>query len=617
MAEQISASSIAAPGFYGLNTQDSPTQLDSGFASTAMNCVIDKYGRIGSRKGWSKVNAVNADLGSNSIKFMFEMTDVSGNQFISAGNNRLFTGTTTLTRKMVRNQPNNADLSYNITDSHWQGASLPYGEGSTAKSHTYLAQAGHETLIFHNMPVSGTGATFQVTTVAGGVITAVSVTAAGSGYNVGDVLAIAGGTGSNAVLTVATLSGTGVATVTITNGGTGYTALDNLTSTVSTNANPHSHLGAFGFQRLGDIGTLPFGYTTTDFKPNCALAAYGRIWFADIAGDTQTVYFSRLLDGSDFQGGDSGSLALNTVFPNTDKIVALTAHNGFLVIFGRNNIAIYANPIDVTTMYLAEYIPNVGCVARDSVVSTGTDLLFLSDNGIRSLGRVIQEKSLPFRDISKNVRDDLMQKVNSESNKIAIKAVYSEKNAFYLLTLPTVKEVYCFDLRAYLQDGSARTTVWNKIEPTAFCVDSNKDLFIGKVGYIGKYDTYLDDTATYRLSYFTNYFDLTAPTVEKILKKINWILIGGSSQQIVTKWAFDYTDAYRSDAIILGQADVSEYNIAQYNIDEFASGLVIAKISQQVGGAGAVIQLGLETEINQNPLSIQKINVFAKVGKNV
>lgn len=617
MAEQISASSIAAPGFYGLNTQDSPTQLDSGFASTAMNCVIDKYGRIGSRKGWSKVNAVNADLGSNSIKFMFEMTDVSGNQFISAGNNKLFTGTTTLTQKMVRNQPNNADLSYTITDSHWQGAALPYGEGSTAKSHTYLAQAGHETLIFHNMPVSGTGATFQVTTVSSGVITAVSVTAAGSGYNVGDVLAIAGGSGSGAIFTVATLSGTGVATVTITNGGTGYTALNNLTSTVSTNANPHSHVGAFGFQRLGDIGTLPPGYSTTDFKPNCALAAYGRIWFADIVGDTQTVYFSRLLDGSDFQGGDSGSLALNTVFPNTDKIVALAAHNGFLVIFGRNNIAIYANPIDVTTLTLAEYIPNVGCIARDSVVSTGTDLLFLSDNGIRSLGRVIQEKSLPFRDISKNVRDDLMQKVTSESNKASIKAIYSEKNAFYLLALPTVKEVYCFDLRVFLQDGSARTTVWNKIEPTAFCVDSNKDLFIGKAGYIGKYDTYLDDTATYRLSYYTNYFDLNAPTIEKILKKINWILIGGSGQQIATKWAFDYTDAYRSDTITLDQFDISEYNIAQYNIDEFSSGLVIAKVSQQVGGAGAVVQLGLETEVNQNPLSIQKINVFAKVGKNV
>ncbi len=107
------------------------------------------------------------------------------------------------------------------------------------------------------------------------------------------------------------------------------------------------------------------GYTTADFSPNCALAAYGRIWLADIAGDPQTVYFSRLLDGSDFQGGDSGSLSINSVFPNTDKIVALAAHNGFLIIFGRNNIAIYANPIDVTTLTLQDYIPNVNVVADE------------------------------------------------------------------------------------------------------------------------------------------------------------------------------------------------------------------------------------------------------------
>jgi len=615
MAEQISASSIAAPGFLGINTQDSPTQLDSGFASQALNCIIDRYGRIGARKGWSKVNAVSADLGTSNVQFIFEMTDAGGNKLLSAGNNKLFTGTSTLTRMMVRNQPNNADLAYTITADNWQGAAIPYGENGDAKSHAYLVQAAHEMLVYHELPVSGTGATFNTTATAG-VITAITVNAAGSGYNVGDILTISGGNG-NATVTVATLSGTGVATVTITTGGTGYSNGTGVASTVTTTANPHTHSGSFGFQRLGDVGSLPPGYLVSEFKPNCALAAYGRIWVADIAGDRQTIYFSRLLDGSDFDGGDSGSLGLNSVFPNNDKVVALAAHNGFLVVFGQNNIAIYANPIDVTQLTLAEFIPNVGCVARDSVVSTGSDLLFLSDAGVRSLGRVIQEKSLPFRDISKNVRDEFMQKVTSETNKDNIKAVYSEVNAFYLITLPTVKEVYCFDMRNFLPDGSAKVTIWNKIEPRAFCVDSNKDVLIGKAGYIGKYGTYLDDTSTYRLQYYTPYFDLGASTVEKILKKTDWIIIGGSSQNIAVKWAFDYSDAYRSNTLSISTASVAEYNIAQYNIDEYASGIVISKVVSQLGGAGSSIQLGLETEINQKQFSIQKINVFAKIGKNV
>lgn len=615
MAEQISASSIAAPGFLGINSQDSPTQLESGFAAQAYNCVIDRFGRIGARKGWSKVNATNADLGTANVQFIFEMTDAAGNKLLSAGNNKLFTGTSTLTRMMVRNQPNNADLAYTITADNWQGAAIPYGEGSDAKTHAYLVQADHEMLIYHELSTSGTGATFN-TTVTAGVITSITVNAAGSGYNVGDVLTISGG-GGNATVTVATLSGTGVATVTITSGGTGYSNGTGVASTVTTSANPHSHSGSFGFQRIGDVGSLPPGYTTTEFKPNCALAAYGRIWVADIAGDRQSIYFSRLLDGSDFSGGDSGSLGLNAVFPNNDKVVALAAHNGYLVVFGQKNIAIYANPIDVTALTLAEFIPNVGCLARDSIVSTGTDLLFLSDSGIRSLGRVIQEKSLPFRDISKNVRDEFMQKVNSETNKANIKAIYSEINAFYLIALPTIKEVYCFDMRNFLPDGSARVMVWNKIEPRAFCIDSNKDILIGKAGYIGKYGTYLDDTVTYRLQYYTPYFDLGLTTIEKLLKKTDWILIGGSNQNLAIKWAFDYSDAYRSNTITISQATVAEYNVAQYNIDEYASGIVISKVSSQLGGAGTAMQLGLETEINQNQFSIQKINVFAKPGKNV
>ena len=621
MAEQIAASSIGAPGFRGLNSQDSQIQLDSGFASQATNCVIDKYGRIGSRKGWAKVNATNTDLGSNVIQFLHEAIDPNGNHLISAGNSKLFTGTTTLTEKKVRNQANSANATYTITANHWQGASLPYGEGATAKVHAYLAQSGHEALVYHQMPTPGTGATFSVATISGGgatgPIATVSVTAAGSGYSVGDVLTISGGTGSGAVFTVATLSGTGVATVTITTAGTGYTVGNSLTSLTTTVADPHSHSGDFGFQRVADIGSLPPGYSAVDFKPNCVLAAYGRIWYADIAGDRQTVYFSRLLNGTQFSGGDSGSLSLGEVFPSNDKIMALAAHNGFLIIFGQNNIAVYANPIDITELTLAEFIPNVGCVARDSVISTGTDVIFLSNTGVLSLQRLVIEKSLPFRDLSKNVRDDLMNKVNGESDKIVIKAAYSPLDAFYLLVLPTVKEVFCFDLRTQLEDGSARATLWNRMDPRYVYVNNAKELLFGRTGYIGKYSTYRDDTDTYRMMYFTTYFDLGQPTVQKILKKVSWTIIGGSAQPIVTKWGFDYADSYSSSTETLAQAGVSYYNIAEYNVGEYTSGIVVAKINKQVGGAGLVIQIGLETEINQNPVSIQKMDVSAKIGKIV
>ena len=117
MASQFLTQSIAAPGFYGLNLQESSITLSSGFALKAQNCIIDKYGRIGARRGWTAVNStVNTDLGAaNPVEFIFEVVDGGSNQVISAGNNKLFVGTTTMTTKTVRNATNSGDATYTIT----------------------------------------------------------------------------------------------------------------------------------------------------------------------------------------------------------------------------------------------------------------------------------------------------------------------------------------------------------------------------------------------------------------------------------------------------------------------------------------------------------------------
>jgi len=540
MASKLQTSSIAAPGFYGLNLQESSITLSSGFALKAQNCVIDRYGRIGARRGWTPVNtSVNTDLtSSNPVEFIFEVVTGGGTDVLSAGNNRLFVGTTTMTTKTVRNATNSGDATYTITANNWQGAALSYGDVSDFQPHVYLAQAAHPMLVYHELPTSG-GA---------------------------------------------------------------FDAHDS---------------GTFGYQRVGDAAKLPSNHSTSTFMPSWVLSAYGRIWCGGIAGDTQTVYFSDLLAGTDFQNGTAGYINLQEVLPNGDPVVAAAAHNGYIIFFGKKNTAIYANPLDTGALTLVEVLSNIGCIARDSVQSIGTDVLFLSDAGVRSLQRVIQEKSLPMRDISKNVRDELISQVSSETDLTKIKSIYYERDAIYLLTLPTTKFVYCFDTRASLQDGAMRVTIWDSLEPKAFFVTQNKDLYIGKPGYIGKYFGHSDNGSVYRLQYFTNYFDFDASTTLKILKKIGFVLIGGTNQSLAVKWGFDYSEGYQATTYTLDTAVVYEYNIGEYNIAEYSSGIVLDRFSINAGGQGTVMQIGLEADINGNPLSIQKIDVGIKTGKTL
>ena len=532
MAEQLLTGSIAAPGFYGLNTQDSSIQLSSGFALEAFNCVIDQYGRIGARKGWTKVNTSAASTGN--FRAIYELVKDDGNVVISAANNKIYTGTTTLTEAVVRNSDNTADLSYTISDDNWQISGMPYDTGAAPSAHAILVQEGQPALVYHKL---------------------------------------------------------------------GSTA--------------HAHTGSYGFQRLGDIATnLPGSYTVTNFTPNCVMTAFGRTWVADIAGDRQTVYFSDLLNPAEWKTGTSGYLNISEVVPNSDPIVALASHNGFLIIFCQRHIVIYNNPTDPSSMALSDVITGVGCIARDSVASIGTDILFLSQTGVQSFLRTVQEKSLPFRDISKNVRDNLISNVNSETLKY-IKAVYYPTDAHYLLALPSTGFTYCFDTRGVLENGGARVTIWKDIKPTAFNLTQNKELYIGKPGYIGKYNGYQDNGSVYRLSYYTNYFDFGNPAQVKMMKKINMVAIGGSAQAISFKWGFDYTSNYKSQVVTLDTVSVYEYGTAEYNIATYSNGIALDNAQVNAGGSGKVVQLGFEADINNAPLSIQKIDFGLKSGKTL
>jgi len=508
MAQQLQNITIAAPGFAGLNTQDSPIGVDPSFAAVADNCVIDKLGRIGARKGWEEVTTNGSSVlgSSRGIEGIHEFVATDGTKTIfSVGNNKIFTGTTTLTEVTLPG-------GYAITANNWKIV--------TFNNNVHFYQRGHAPLV----------------STAGSTTLALSVDA--------------------------------------------------------------SHAAPSG---------------------NEVLAASGRLWVADLTGNKHTIYWSDTLLGNKFHGGASGSLNLDKVWPSgTDEIVALTEHNDFLIIFGKKSIVVYQGTSDpINTLVLADTIEGVGCVARDSIQHTGTDVLFLSDSGLRSFGRVIQEKSLPMRDISKNVRNDLMSLVDVEV--LPIKSLYSASEAFYLLSLPSSDTVYCFDMRSPIdQSGAHRATTWSEINPVSLGNLEDGTIYIGKSTGIVKYAGYKDGTATYQLRYFSNPTDFGNASNLKFLKKFNLTIVGAHGTDITLNWGYDYTSSYTKQAFTFSAGNtIAEYGVAEYAIGEY-SGSVDALLntpSVNTGGSGSVVTIGIEAQINDVPFSIQKIDIHALLGR--
>jgi len=138
MYAKLLTTTIAAPGFKGVNTQDSSVTLEEGFATIANNCVIDKFGRMGARKGWVPAHSYSEAIGTATIKAMDELITVSGDSYvIVAANNKIFKLVGSTLTELTYGGGGTAPT---ITDSNWQMASL--------NSCLYLYQAGHDPLIF-------------------------------------------------------------------------------------------------------------------------------------------------------------------------------------------------------------------------------------------------------------------------------------------------------------------------------------------------------------------------------------------------------------------------------------------------------------------------------------
>ena len=113
--------------------------LEAGFASVATNCIIDQYGRIGARKGWSKVNSSSGNLGSNDVKVIHELVQLDGTlTVLFAGNNKLFK--LDGSNAVVELTYGGGGTAPTITASNWHCASL--------NGITYFFQSGYDPLIY-------------------------------------------------------------------------------------------------------------------------------------------------------------------------------------------------------------------------------------------------------------------------------------------------------------------------------------------------------------------------------------------------------------------------------------------------------------------------------------
>jgi hypothetical protein len=522
MSQPLQSINLVAPGFKGVNTEDSPIAQDFSFADVADNAVIDKRGRIAARKGVDLFTTDKTLLGDSYATKIHHFYDDAGNEEIFVtGNNKIFKTSTTVDPEdtLVDITP----AGYTVTADNWKMVNF--------NEKAYFFQRGLEPLVYDH---------------------------------------------------------------------------------------------ATGLRTFGEATGSP---TNTALFCNEALAAYGRLFVVDNGSDTQTVYWSDLLIGTDFSGGSSGSINVSKAWPDGyDEVRALVAHNDKLIILGKHSILVYGNAFSPALMLLEDTIAGVGCICRNSVQGIGTDVLFMSQDGLRSFGRTVQEKSLPISDLSLNVKTELIATIDNRSCQT--ESVYSPENSFYLITFPDQELTYCFDLKGRLENNSYRVTRWTGA-PFRSYERKNTDgtLLVGTPDGLGQYSGYSDQynnggtiaPYSYIFRYFSPALTFGDPSKLKFLKKLRPTLVGANSAIVFVKWAYDFGTSYTTSEFTVGNQRSSTYNTpdVEYTVAEFTGGEVISRPPLNGTGSGSVITIGLESEINGFALSLQEINVLALMGKTL
>lgn len=557
---------LMSPGFYGLNTQ---LNVAPGlkWASTALNAVIDAKGRLAARKGRRHLTTA-AISGTPAVRAVFEQVTSDGTKtIISAAGNKLYSGTATLT-----DRTGTAAGATGITADHWQFQNLA--------DKCVGFQAGHD-------PVVRTTGNFSL------LQQSITSWAAATAYTVGDIVKATAG--NQTIYFHCTTSGTSGGVEPAWTTTVGGTTTDNTAV-----------------------------WTTRKFpNGNVCHSAFGRIWVTS-NGDASVVEFSDTLLPHIFRGGAAGTLDLKKVWGG-DQVVAISSIEDFLVIFGQRHILLYTGADDPATMTLAEKLEGVGCAARDTVASTGNDLVFVSLSGVRLLSRAVESGGRQaLGDLSINVRDAFLNDVSAET-AAQLKSAYHEPEGFYAVFMTGDDVAWVFDTRFPNPDGSAKVTTWTGFGARSVFSASDKVLYVGGPGVVADYATYQDGGSSYRWVYRSTWTDFSDadPTGRvgvgdrlKVLK--SWLIrvLTNAAYTVTYTWAYDYAEHDSSSAAVLvRETGVSEWGVAEWNVGEWSGGDVFAQTRAYPASHGQVVRVGLNCTINGSPLSIQELFLGAKLGR--
>jgi hypothetical protein len=314
----------------------------------------------------------------------------------------------------------------------------------------------------------------------GGKVRAITVTTAGSGYTSATAIITGPTLGGTMPELITLVAGGAVTGVTVVNGGSGYATAP--TVTIIGNGS--------GATATATVSAPPAGI-------RILVNAENRLFGVGSGANRNTLYASDILDPSVW--ASTNSIVVNG--DDGDQITAVVPYyKNRLIVFKKRRVFQVDIPSDATSGadWIVSIISNnTGCVATGTAVQVSSDILFLSDNGIRSLVRSAADDfssvGIPISEVVK----DVIQSINTDSIRVATAIYYDNR---YFLAIPTGSNDYNDTLLVYNTALNAFEGTWSpqvmQFTLTNFNQEGSRAMFKKTNGIIEKYAGYKSPAGT-------------------------------------------------------------------------------------------------------------------------
>lgn len=336
------------------------------------------------------------------------------------------------------------------------------------------------------------------------------------------------------------------------------------------------------------------------------------IFLAGSSTEPYNLYFSAPLNAADFTPA-SGAGVINVGF----EITAIKKFRNTLYIFGANNIKRLIGT-SISNFVLENVTSNLGCVAPDSVIEFGGDLLFLGPDGIRPISGTDRIGDVELAPVSKEIQDIFDNYYLSETITDISIVVIRKKSQFRFF----FKNDSSLSLIGAIRKSQNKQSIFEYsqlIGIEANCVAS---------GYLGQFELVVHGDGSgkvYRQErgqsfagedifslYQTPYFYMEDPELRKNIHKVDTYLKSEGNTEVFVGVYYDYDDIHSLNPTTYTfstEGAAAVYGTAIYGSGDIYDGNPSPKALTNVSGSGKSVSVSYVTNNQNASHTIQAISM--------